>query len=248
MTRRPNVKRYRLGFQAIEETLSPGHLAMLEAHYHAPNRTITVRQLATSAGYKGWEGAVLQYGLLAKRLCTAMSFEPHKTDRGGSPIWSYVLADSPETPTSEHWQWTLRPEVIKALGQLEWFDTAILPEEVQATERYLEGAVRVISVNAYERNRDARAKCIEHYGWTCAVCGYDMVNLYGKLGEGVIHVHHTRELAALGRKYEVNPVTDLRPVCPNCHAILHTRSPAMTIDQLSKLLSARKTIRWPAKS
>ena len=63
----------------------------------------------------------------------------------------------------------------------------------------------------------------------------------------VIHVHHLRELASLGEEYEVDPIKDLRPVCPNCHAILHTSSPAMTITQLRKILSGRKTIRWPGK-
>ena len=61
-----------------------------------------------------------------------------------------------------------------------------------------------------------------------------MADLYGTLGEGVIHVHHLRELASLGEEYEVDPIKDLRPVCPNCHAILHTSSPAMTITQLQK--------------
>lgn len=123
----------------------------------------------------------------------------------------------------------------------------VIPEEVDSSETYLEGAVKTITVNAYERNRGARAKCIEHHGWSCGVCGYDMAELYGPLGEGVVHVHHLRELAALGEEYEVDPINDLRPVCPNCHAILHTSSPAMTIKQLQKVLSKRKQLQWPAK-
>jgi hypothetical protein len=123
----------------------------------------------------------------------------------------------------------------------------MIPEEVDGSGQLLEGAVKTISVNAYERNREARSKCIEHHGWACAVCEYDMAGLYGEFGEGVIHVHHLRELASLGKEYEVDPVKDLRPVCPNCHAILHTSSPAMTIKQLRKVLAGRKPIRWPGK-
>jgi hypothetical protein len=124
---------------------------------------------------------------------------------------------------------------------------ATIPEEVESTGKYLEGAVKTITVNAYERNREARAKCIKHHGWACGVCGYDMAELYGTAGEGVIHVHHLRELSSLGKEYEVDPIKDLWPVCPNCHAILHTASPAMTIPQLRKLLSSRKPIQWPRK-
>ena len=125
--------------------------------------------------------------------------------------------------------------------------TAVIPEEVESSATYLEGASKTITVNAYERSREARAKCIEHHGWACGVCGYDMAKLYGTLGQGVIHVHHLRELAALGKEYKVDPIIDLRPVCPNCHAILHTSSPAMTIKQLRKVLSGRKPIQWPGK-
>jgi 5-methylcytosine-specific restriction endonuclease McrA len=124
----------------------------------------------------------------------------------------------------------------------------MIPEEVDTSARYLEGAVKTIPVNAYERNRVARSKCIQHHGWTCAVCGYDMADLYGNLGEEVIHVHHVRELASLGEEYEVDPINDLRPVCPNCHSILHTSSPVMTIERLRKVVLRRKPIRWPARS
>ncbi|CAN5537318.1 hypothetical protein BH11PLA2_BH11PLA2_16370 [soil metagenome] len=123
----------------------------------------------------------------------------------------------------------------------------VIPEEVDPSATYVEGAAKIITVNAYERSRKARAKCIEHHGWACGVCGYDMAELYGTVGEGMIHVHHLRELAALGEEYEVDPIEDLRPVCPNCHAILHTSSPAMTIKHLRKVLSVRKPIRWPGK-
>jgi len=120
-----------------------------------------------------------------------------------------------------------------------------ITEEVRPSDKYSEGAVRTVLVNAYERNPAAREKCIAHYGWTCAVCRFRMTDLYGKDGKEVIHVHHLRELSRLGKRYEVDPITDLRPVCPNCHAILHTRSPAMSIQQLRKLLAARKPIPWP---
>lgn len=124
-------------------------------------------------------------------------------------------------------------------------DTAALPEEIDSSGPYLEGAAKTITVNAYERSREARTKCIEHHGWKCGVCELAMADLYGTLGEGVIHVHHLRELSSLGEEYEVDPIKDLCPVCPNCHAILHTSTPAMTITKLRKVLSGRKPIRWP---
>ena len=42
----------------------------------------------------------------------------------------------------------------------------------------------------------------------------------GREAEGYIHVHHLRGLSDVGGEYVVDPVNDLRPVCPNCHAVL----------------------------
>jgi 5-methylcytosine-specific restriction protein A len=57
------------------------------------------------------------------------------------------------------------------------------------------------------------------------------------LGEGFIHVHHLKPLAQIGEQYELDPINDLRPVCPNCHAMLHRASPALSIDALRALIS-----------
>lgn len=129
--------------------------------------------------------------------------------------------------------------------------TTELPEEVEGDERskkYVEGAVKTIIVNAYERSSKAKARCLAHYGWQCAVCGLAMEDLYGELGERVIHVHHLRELSSVGKQYQVDPIEDLRPVCPNCHAILHTRKPAHSIEELRRALAIRKPMKWPNKS
>jgi 5-methylcytosine-specific restriction protein A len=52
-------------------------------------------------------------------------------------------------------------------------------EEVSTIKGLIEGAVRSIFVNAYERNPDARRRCISHHGWVCKVCGFDFEVVYG---------------------------------------------------------------------
>jgi len=86
---------------------------------------------------------------------------------------------------------------------------------------YIEGALKEIKVNAYERDRKARQACIDFHGTDCKVCGLDFGSRYGEIGVGFIHVHHVVPLASIGDEYEVDPVKDLVPVCPNCHAMLH---------------------------
>ena len=113
---------------------------------------------------------------------------------------------------------------------------ARLPEEVDERATYFEGAVRQITVDAYERNPAARRRCIAEYGARCVVCGFDFAAVYGEAGSGYIHVHHLRQLSDIGERYEVDPVADLRPVCPNCHAMIHRRTPPYTVEEVRAML------------
>ena len=112
-----------------------------------------------------------------------------------------------------------------------------LPDEIPTPEAFFEGASRRIAVNSYERNPRARKACIDYYGSTCFVCGFDFASRYMGIGDGFIHVHHLVPIASIGNDYTVNPIRDLRPVCPNCHAMIH-RSPssALSIEDLQSLL------------
>ncbi len=110
-----------------------------------------------------------------------------------------------------------------------------LPEEVPDSTSYREGATKQITVNAYERNTQARTKCIDHHGLNCVVCTFNFADRFGALGDGYIHVHHLKPISTLGEEYELDPVKDLRPVCPNCHAMLHRTNPPKSIDELKKL-------------
>ena len=110
----------------------------------------------------------------------------------------------------------------------------IHPDELNEPEELYEGCKKTVTVNAYERNPLARKKCIEHYGAKCAVpnCQFDFEKVYGDIGKGFIHVHHLTKLADIGQDYKVDPIKDLRPVCPNCHAMLHQKNPPYSIEEL----------------
>jgi len=65
--------------------------------------------------------------------------------------------------------------------------------------------------------------------------------MYGEVGRDIIHVHHLKPLAEIGEKYRVDPINDLRPVCPNCHVIIHTRNPPYSIDEVMAILKNTRT-------
>jgi len=113
----------------------------------------------------------------------------------------------------------------------------VFPDEVsEADVSLLEGNVRKVNINVYERNPIARQQCIEHYGCKCIVCDFDFENIYGDIGNSFIHVHHLIEISSIGNQYSVDPIQDLRPVCPNCHSMIHKKKPAYTISEIKNKL------------
>lgn len=105
---------------------------------------------------------------------------------------------------------------------------------------YREGKRTTIQVSRYERSAAARAACVSVFGTSCQVCQFDFEIQFGHQGRGIIHVHHRRELSSTGEEHSVDPATDLIPVCPNCHAMLHSKSPAYSIEELRELLATSR--------
>lgn len=129
----------------------------------------------------------------------------------------------------------IREEIKRVLNQIE----TIYPDEVENDSKLIEGAKKQVIVNAYERNLKARKECINKYGHDCFVCGFNFTKVYGALGNNFIHVHHIKPLSEINQEYEINPIKDLRPVCPNCHAMLHKKIPAYSIQEIKNLLKKR---------
>lgn len=95
-------------------------------------------------------------------------------------------------------------------------------------------------MNAYERDPAARDACLRHWGLACSVCGVVMSQRYGPIAAGYIHVHHLKPLADAGGERAVDPVEDLRPVCPNCHAVIHLTTPPLTIEAARDLVRSHQ--------
>ena len=110
-------------------------------------------------------------------------------------------------------------------------------DEIDETKTFHEGTTKQVKVNVYERNAEARAICLKKYGASCSVCGFDFGKKFGEIGAGFIHIHHLKPLSEIRKGYKLNPIEDLRPVCPNCHAMIHQRKPEpYTIEELKAIL------------
>ncbi|MES2810247.1 MAG: HNH endonuclease [Bacteroidota bacterium] len=100
---------------------------------------------------------------------------------------------------------------------------------------FIEGTSYQLIQIAYERNRYARQQCLKHHGYSCMVCDFNFKDTYGDIGNEFIHVHHLNQLSNTGIR-NTDPISDLRPVCPNCHAMLHRKNPPFTIGELKNRL------------
>jgi len=120
----PKVSEYVHAFQNILEGLPESYMAMLKAHYYAPDRTLTATQLAKATGgvYKDWNTANLHYGTLGKRLHDELLIQLPKRENG-TYIYTFMLATEGELSSEEsQWQWKMRPEVANAIEELGLFN------------------------------------------------------------------------------------------------------------------------------
>lgn len=118
-------------------------------------------------------------------------------------------------------------------------DIVPVEEEMSADHNvgYAEGGVQRTEVNRYERNPLNRKLCLAAKGYACAICGMSFERKYGEIGYQFIHVHHIVPVSQMKAGYIIDPLRDLIPVCPNCHAMLHRRNPPVSPEQLRTMIS-----------
>lgn len=109
--------------------------------------------------------------------------------------------------------------------RLTFLDEAFSPHELVNSE-HVDGAVSQITSNRYERKPANRRACIAHHltkdnRILCKVCKIDFEERYGVIGRGYIHIHHVHPLGNKQPPQDFDPTVHLKPLCPNCHAMVH---------------------------
>ncbi len=101
-----------------------------------------------------------------------------------------------------------------------------------------EGNPKLKFVTTYERNPVYRKAALLIHGYHCKACGFEFGSFYGEYAHGFIHVHHINPVSQLEIPTAINPVTDLVPVCANCHAVIHRRKEkTLTVDELREMIA-----------
>lgn len=114
------------------------------------------------------------------------------------------------------------------------------PAQVNTTAMLVEGATVQQTIDRRERNKQAREECIALKGCRCMVCGFDFGAVYGPVGRNYIEVHHLKPISQTDDEHEIS-MDDLMPLCANCHAMAHRRSPEpFTPEELKAMIDAQK--------
>ncbi|MHA6193871.1 HNH endonuclease [Pseudomonas wadenswilerensis] len=70
----------------------------------------------------------------------------------------------------------------------------------------------------------------------CEACGFNFAEVYGQTGEGIIDVHHTKPVHSL-KPGEKTKLSELALLCSNCHRVIHSKRPWLSVEQVRALIS-----------
>ena len=113
-------------------------------------------------------------------------------------------------------------------------------EPAPTARQFVEGHITEVKLQRKERDPTARRACLEYYGYECHVCGLNLKKRYD-LPVEVIHVHHEEPLGKAKGAREVDPINEMKPVCPNCHCVIHSKDPPYSVDEVKRLLANHQT-------
>lgn len=134
----------------------------------------------------------------------------------------------------------IEDDVLEEISQDNPLDIDTINIELETKIRK-EGKVKYVYGKQYERNPKNRIEAIKYHGTKCVVCGFDFEKIYGNRGKGYIEIHHIRPLSFVREESNINPKTDLVPICSNCHRMIHRKKDnVLSIDDLKQIIKDSK--------
>lgn len=115
----PNTESYVRALRSLRTAnrISDVQWFWLRAHFLAPGWALSTMDLAKVAKYESHGGVNLHYGRFGANLATRLGY----VVPDGEPFASTFATFSNPDPEAPDTIWHLRPEVVAALEQLNWF-------------------------------------------------------------------------------------------------------------------------------
>ena len=202
------------------------------------NQLAVVLGISTGDGYRNANG-------VAMKLLNFSSIDPTKTVQGkaglkqGSKLDMEVWKQFADKPLE------LGKTAVAIRAKIKEFaNTAEVagddePEITQAPE----GKLLTRTHRVRERRPELVAACKKrakklHGFLACAACSFNFGNIYGSDAEHIIDCHHIKPVHTLGEDGETH-IDDLVLLCPNCHRLVHSFRPWLTVEELKLRLGSK---------
>lgn len=122
----------------------------------------------------------------------------------------------------------------------EWLENKTNMKYIDIHQEYSEGLRKVRESYFFSRNRTLVKKAKELYGYKCCICGFSFEEKYGELGKNIIECHHINPLSEQSESEWTEEIKtkleDVVVVCSNCHRIIHSKRPALSIETVKQAL------------
>ncbi|MGH7455743.1 MAG: HNH endonuclease [bacterium] len=141
------------------------------------------------------------------------------------------------------------PEIEILLGSEPLTVKELSPDNVQKLEaaiekvsesnrqkEVVEGETYKIEAVFRSRNRALIQAKKANSDYRCEVCGFNFEATYGAIGREYIIAHHLRPISSGVIKTTLD---DIALLCANCHAMVHVKTPPVSIEDLRKLVARR---------
>lgn len=227
-----------------KKTTKEDDIKVLKLIFDNPNYEMMASEIADKLNIKHHGVINLQISRFSKRIIDNYKINPPLRDNGEIRYWHIPFLGYEK---NGKFPWILRPELVKAMEMLFtskndeiYYSDEIIENEDEKIIN--EGSIKQVYINRYERNKIARDKCLNHFGYKCIICDFDFEKIYGPIGKYKIHVHHKKQLSEIKENYQVDPINDLCPVCPNCHLIIHSKKEAFTVEEMKNIIKTARGI------
>lgn len=125
-------------------------------------------------------------------------------------------------------------ELVSALKKLMKINT-IQSDQFEKTWD-TEGKIKL----RYHKRKERSSKLVKVFkesltNYSCIICNFSFEDVYGNIGEKYIEAHHIIPISSLKKETKIS-VTDLAPVCSNCHRMLHRKNPPISIKTMRNLI------------
>jgi predicted HNH restriction endonuclease len=115
------------------------------------------------------------------------------------------------------------------------------PSDLEASLQGKEGRLLTRLHSYKERDRKFSQQTKQYYKsknggkLICDGCGVDPNTRYGASGERCVEAHHKVPIEEL-QPDSITTVEEMAILCANCHRIVHSKKPCLTVDELRALL------------